>query len=101
MVGPQKENSAEKTVIFRDFYYLRRMMFRSKSSLSLVFAAAVVLAGCIKMPKANGTEPGGPDDPDSPDFPPPRNTPAFSFSGTGFCGIFRILHPETINTFRQ
>lgn len=73
------------------------MMFRSKSSLSLVFAAAVVLAGCIKMPKANGTEPGGPDSP----APPPRNTPAFSFSGTGFCGIFRILHPETINTFRQ
>lgn len=71
------------------------MMFRSKSSLSLVFAAAVVLAGCIKTPKANGTEPGGPDS------PPPRNTPAFSFSGTGFCGIFRILHPETINTFRQ
>ena len=77
MVGPQKENSAKKAVIFRGFYCLRRMMFRSKSSLSLVFAAAVVLAGCIKMPKANGTEPGGPDS-----RPPPRRRPG----RMGVCG---------------
>lgn len=34
-------------------------------------AAALLLAGCIKMPKTGGEEPEGPEGPDNPDFPPP------------------------------
>ena len=35
-------------------------------------AAALLLAGCIKMPKTGGEEPEGPEGPDNP--PPLRNT---------------------------
>ena len=39
---------------------------------SLLFAsAALLLAGCVKMPKPVSPDP---DVPDNPDFPPPRNT---------------------------
>lgn len=58
-------------MIFRDFYYLCIMRFRSRLFLMFACAAAVVLAGCIKMPESNGSDPGDPDGPDEPDFPPP------------------------------
>lgn len=58
-------------MIFRDFYYLCIMNIRSKPFLVFACAAAVALAGCIKMPKADGTDPGGPDGPDGPDNPSP------------------------------
>ena len=42
---------------------------------SLLFAsAALLLAGCVKMPKPGSPDPDDPDSPDNPDFPPPRNT---------------------------
>jgi len=37
-------------------------------------AAALLLAGCIKMPKTGGEGPEGPEGPDNPDSPPLRNT---------------------------
>lgn len=50
------------------------MKLCSRPFLMFVCAAAVALAGCIKMPKSEGADPDGPDGPDEPDFPPPRNT---------------------------
>lgn len=51
------------------------MKLRSKTFLPFAFSAAVVLAGCIKMPKGNGPGgPDGPDGPDGPEFPPPRRS---------------------------
>ena len=44
------------------------MKRHSKSLLPFAVAAAVVLAGCIKMPKGGETDTGGPD---GSDFPPP------------------------------
>lgn len=45
------------------------------SSVLFASVAAMLLAGCIKMPKTGGAEPEGPEGPDNPDFPPPlRNT---------------------------
>lgn len=44
------------------------MKRHSKSLLPFALAAAVVLAGCIKMPKGGETDTGGPD---GSDFPPP------------------------------
>ena len=58
-------------MIFRYFYYLCIMRFRSRLFLMFACAAAVSLAGCIKMPESNGSGPGGPDDPDGPDNPSP------------------------------
>ena len=42
----------------------------------LLFAAAVavLLAGCVKMPKPGRTNPDDPDDPDDPISPPLRDT---------------------------
>ena len=56
-------------MIFRYFYYLCIMRFRSRLFLMFACAAAVSLAGCIKMPESNGSGPGGPDGPDEPDNP--------------------------------
>ena len=50
------------------------MKSHSKHFLPFAFAAAVVLAGCIKMPKSGETGPDGPDGPDEPDPPLRRNT---------------------------
>ncbi len=47
------------------------MKLRSRPFLMFACAAAVALAGCIKMPKSEGADPDGPDGPDEPDFPPP------------------------------
>ena len=47
------------------------MKLCSRPFLMFVCAAAVALAGCIKMPKSEGADPDGPDGPDEPDFPPP------------------------------
>ena len=55
-------------MILTNFYYLYSMKRHSKSLLPFALAAAVVLAGCIKMTKGGETDTGGPD---GPDFPPP------------------------------
>ena len=49
---------------------------------SLLFAsAALLLAGCVKMPKPVSPDP---EDPDNPDFPPPpRNTSILSAMNPG------------------